>query len=72
MTDCQDLCANHATCKSVDYHPGTKICNFNNANASTVTLTSPCGGSAYSEPVKGKLLYNPNRWQTCPKNPKMY
>ena len=52
--DCQDLCGNHATCKSVNFHPGSKECNLKNADTSTVTLTSPCYGNEYSEPVKGR------------------
>ena len=48
---CEDLCDNHDTCKSVDYHPYAKECILNNADSSTVLISSPCSGHEYSERV---------------------
>ena len=55
---CGDLCDKEAPCKSVDYHPVTKACHFNNADTSTVKIHSPCQGYTFSEPGarNGELL----------------
>jgi len=48
---CGELCDKEMPpCKSVDWHPTSKACHFNNCDLTTCSLHSPCQGYKFSQP----------------------
>ena len=56
VDDCKVLCEKDPACKSIDYHPTTKACNFNDADTSSVQILTPCSGYQFVEPIRGMVL----------------